>query len=415
MADTGPTVHERISRSCVDINLCAGAGGLALGLKQAGFDYSNLFDLDPVACATLAQNIRDDHPTLHGRIFEGDLSGIEWTWRSDNVRLLAAGAPCQPFSMGGSRRGAADERNLFPTILSAVRALRPRAVLIENVRGLERGLHRPYLEYILRQLRHADIQPKLDESWEDHDQRLRRHDADESRRPTYHVAWCVLNAADFGVPQVRYRVFIVATATGLPAYEFPNPTHSKRQLLWEQATGAYWEERGLIVPPETGQIIPAHEPEDSLLPWVTVRDAIEDLSPPAVEERESSNNHWIIQGARAYSGHTGSVMDWPSKTLKAGVHGVPGGENMVRCDDRTIRYYTLREMARIQTFPDRYRFIGARSNVTRQIGNAVPCNLAAAVAKPLRAIFRDESSVLTTNERASLAFSGTGRRSTGRL
>ena len=404
MADAGPTGYEQIYQSCVDINLFAGAGGLAPGLKQAGFNDSNLFDWDPVACATLVRNIRTDHPTLQGRVFEGDLSEIEWAWRGDNVRLLAAGAPCQPFSMGGSRRGPADDRNLFPTILSSVRALRPRAVLIENVRGLERGLHRPYLEYILRQLRYADIQPTLDEPWEDHDQRLRRHDAEEWRRPTYHVAWAVLNAADFGVPQVRYRVFIVATATDLPAYEFPNPTHSKRRLLLEQATGTYWEERGLNAPSGTGRIIPAPEQKDGLMPWVTVRDAITDLPPPAEEERESSNNHWSIQGARAYSGHTGSVLDWPSKTLKAGVHGVPGGENTVRCDDGTIRYYTLREMARIQTFSDRHQFTGARSNVTRQIGNAVPCDLAAAVARPLLTILSDELEVLRNNERATLDF-----------
>ena len=104
------------------------------------------------------------------------------------------------------------------------------------------------------------------------------------------------------------------------------------------------------------------------------------------------NNHWKIPGARAYPGHTGSTLDWPSKTLKAGVHGVPGGENMMVCDNGSLRYYTLREMARIQTFPDGHYFTGARSNVTRQIGNAVPCDLAAAVAAPLRKLFDLESS-----------------------
>ena len=99
------------------------------------------------------------------------------------------------------------------------------------------------------------------------------------------------------------------------------------------------------------------------------------------------NNHWMIPGARSYTGHTGSQLDWPSKTLKAGVHGVPGGENTLLCDDGSLRYYTLREMARIQTFPDCHYFTGARSSVTRQIGNAVPCDLAAAIASPLRKTF----------------------------
>ena len=386
MVGLGTTAQERLDRSCVDINLCAGAGGLALGLRQAGFNQSNLFDKDPVACATLSHNVLSANPTLQGIVFEGDLTEIEWAWRGNEVRLLAAGAPCQPFSMGGSRRGPVDDRNLFPTILSAVRALRPRAVLIENVRGLERGQHRPYLEYITRQLRYADLQPRPDETWKDHDRRLRQHEASECARPTYNVTWAVLNAADFGVPQVRYRVFIVATATELPLYKFPNPTHSKRRLLSEQENRSYWEERRLRVPAKTVRISSAPWQEDNLLPWMTVRDAISDLPPPALREHETSDNHWVIQGARTYPGHTGSVLDWPSKTLKAGVHGVPGGENSVHCDDGTIRYYTLRELARIQTFPDEHQFIGARSNVTRQIGNAVPCSLAAVVAQPLHAM-----------------------------
>ena len=91
-------------------------------------------------------------------------------------------------------------------------------------------------------------------------------------------------------------------------------------------------------------------------------------------------NHWHIPGARTYPGHTGSSLDWPSKTIKAGVHGVPGGENTIVLDKDHVRYYTLRETARLQTFPDEHVFSGARLHVTRQIGNAVPRLLAKAVA-----------------------------------
>jgi DNA (cytosine-5)-methyltransferase 1 len=94
-------------------------------------------------------------------------------------------------------------------------------------------------------------------------------------------------------------------------------------------------------------------------------------------------NHWLINGARKYAGHAGSILDWPSKTIKAGVHGVPGGENTIVDDSGRFRYYTLREIARLQTFPDAHYFCGARMHITRQIGNAVPCLLAAAVARPL--------------------------------
>ena len=379
------------NRPSMDINLCAGAGGLALGLVRSGFSPLEFYDGDRGACETLKHNLRKDHFSLHGRVIEGDLSQIEWISSGSDVRLLAAGAPCQPFSMGGSRKGHGDKRNLFPTLLKAVRVLRPRAVLIENVRGLERGAHKPYLDYLLRQLRYPELPTNLSEAWEDHDQRLRQHDTDRKARATYRVEWAVFNAADFGVSQIRHRLFIVATAMDLREYRFPAPTHSKRRLLHEQASGDYWDRRGLPAPRMSRQP-PLNNDEAALLPWVTVRDRTSGLPPPSFEENDECNNHWKIPGARAYPGHTGSTLDWPSKTLKAGVHGVPGGENMMVCDNGSLRYYTLREMARIQTFPDDHYFTGARSNVTRQIGNAVPCDLAAAVAVPLRKLFDLESS-----------------------
>ena len=379
------------SRSSVDINLCAGAGGLALGLVEAGFSPLEFYDMDQGACETLRHNLRKYHSSLRGNVFEGDLSQIEWISNGTGVRLLAAGAPCQPFSMGGARKGHGDKRNLFPTLLKAVRVLCPRAILIENVRGLDRGAHKPYLDYLIRQLRYPDLPPNKSEAWEDHDQRLKQHGTDKKAYATYRVEWAVFNAADFGVSQIRHRLFIVATAMGLPEYRFPVQTHSKRRLIHEQASGVYWDSRGLLAPRMS--LKPSlNDDEDTLSPWVTVRDKISDLPPPSPEENDECNNHWTIPGARAYPGHTGSLLDWPSKTLKAGVHGVPGGENMMVCDNGLLRYYTLREMARIQTFPDGHHFAGARSNVTRQIGNAVPCGLAAAVAGPLRKLFDLEPS-----------------------
>ena len=380
---------SRPNELSVDINLCAGAGGIALGLAEAGFSRLEYYDMDRGACETLKLNLLKHDSSLRGRVFEGDLFQIEWMSNGSAVRLLAAGAPCQPFSMGGARNGHRDKRNMFPALLNAVRVLEPRAVLIENVRGLERGTHKRYLGYLLRQLRYPELSPNNDENWEDHDYRLRQHDSDSRARPMYRVEWTVFNAADFGVPQVRHRVFIVATAMDLPEYQFPTPTHSKAKLLQEQASGAYWERRR-HPRPRMSRKAPRSADGDSLLPWVTVRDGIDNLPPPSPKENHECNNHWAIPGARAYRGHTGSVLDWPSKTVKAGVHGVPGGENTIVCDDGTLRYYTLREMARIQGFPDNHYFAGARSNVTRQIGNAVPCDLAAAVARPLGKLFDAE-------------------------
>ena len=373
----------------LDINLCSGAGGLALGLTQAGFSPTEFFDLDAGSCETLRHNLLQPSNPLRGRVFEGDLTQIEWVPANRPVRLLAAGAPCQPFSMGGSHRGHADERNLFPTIMKAIRHFRPKGVLIENVRGLSRESHRPYLDYILRQLRFPSLD-RLDlETWPEHDQRLLALESEGYRDGEYDVSWAVFNAADFGVAQIRHRLFVVATRADVPKYSFPAPTHSKRRLLLEQQTGRYWDARGLPVPESTKIDVPTTSAEMDLLPWVTVRDEIADLVDPARAESRDCNNHWVIPGARSYPGHTGSTLDQPSKALKAGVHGVPGGENMMICDDGTVKYFTLRQMARLQSFPDTHYFVGARSNIVRQIGNAVPCELAKQVAMPLRNLFGD--------------------------
>jgi len=116
--------------------------------------------------------------------------------------------------------------------------------------------------------------------------------------------------------------------------------------------------------------------------WRSVRDAIRGLpdARPLFDDGPVAN-HVQWPGARVYPGHTGSTLDAPAKTLKAGVHGVPGGEGVIVLDDRSVRYLTVREAARIQTFPDNYRFEGSRSECMRQIGNAVPVRLAEALGR----------------------------------
>ena len=299
------------------------------------------------------------------------------------MRLLAAGAPCQPFSLAGKHRASEDGRNLFPEVVRAVRELKPAAILIENVRGLLRDDFRDYFEYILRQLECPSIKPMPDELWRDHDQRIRRHQCSIGYIPEYNIAWRLLNAADYGVPQNRFRVFIVGTKRGLPPYAFAEPTHSRMALVHSQSTGEYWKKHGIRR--RTTPCTNGHVPQHELLrmPWITVRDAIGDLPKASQSESNAFMNHWIIPGARTYSGHSGSSMDWPAKTIKAGVHGVPGGENMLIQDDECVRYFTFRELARLQCFPDAHFFTGARIHITRQIGNAVPAQLSKAVAQPL--------------------------------
>ncbi len=365
----------------IDINLFAGAGGLATGLHMAGFTPICLYEKDVKACVTLRTN--SNSPTLKATVFEQDVKQIEWGDFRPQVRLLAAGAPCQPFSLGGKHRASEDGRNLFPDVVRAVRELRPAATLVENVRGLLRDDFRDYFEYILRQLECPSVAPLSNELWRNHDERIRKHQCSVGYTPEYNVTWRLLNAADYGVPQNRFRVFIVATKCGLPQYVFASPTHSRGALLRAQATGEYWRRHGIRkreTPSSNG-----HMPEDDLFrsPWVTVRDALADLPKPTNQEDNAWMNHWLIPGAREYVGHSGSTLDWPSKTVKAGVHGVPGGENTLIEEGGGVRYFTFRELARLQSFPDNHLFMGARIHITRQIGNAVPPKLAEAVAGPL--------------------------------
>jgi DNA (cytosine-5)-methyltransferase 1 len=160
----------------IDIDLFAGAGGLAIGLRRVGFAPATLYELDKYACRTLRRNITSDKPTLQGRVKEGDVHGVEWETVRESVRLLAAGAPCQPFSLGGKHLAEQDGRNLFPDVFHAIRALQPKAVLLENVRGLARPSFRPYFDYIRRQLRFPSIKPSPDELWQDHDAELIDHE-----------------------------------------------------------------------------------------------------------------------------------------------------------------------------------------------------------------------------------------------
>ena len=131
----------------------------------------------------------------------------------------------------------------------------------------------------------------------------------------------------------------------------------------------------------------------ALLPWQTVRDAISNLPDPQTEVRASQKliNHLYQPGARTYKGHTGSPMDEPAKTLKAGVHGVPGGENMLCRPDGSVRYFTVRESARLQTFPDDYAFHGAWSEAMRQLGNAVPVALARIIGESIKNVLLTRS------------------------
>ena len=375
------------------VELFAGAGGLAIGMAEAGFRHAAVLEWDHDACETFRDNQRHHAHAVEGwPLIEGDVRQFDYSAIGKDILVISGGPPCQPFSLGGKHRGFRDDRDMFPEAVRAVRELRPRAFIFENVKGLLRQTFANYFEYVVLQLSHPGLTRRRAESWEDHRARLERHHTAKGRTAEYNVVFRLLNAANYGVPQRRQRVFIVGFRSDMNVgWTFPEPTHSEDELLRSQwVTEDYWDRHRVAkrrrpkLPARLESRVTRLRSFDTLKrlePWLTVRDAISDLPDP---ERYPDNgiwNHVHNPGARSYPGHTGSPLDEPAKTLKAGDHGVPGGENMLARPDGSVRYFTVREAARLQTFPDGYVFRGAWTEAMRQLGNAVPVRLAATVAR----------------------------------
>lgn len=379
------------------VELFTGAGGLALGLANAGFRHRALIEWDRDACETLRENQRRRQLGLETwPLFQCDVRNFDYGALQDGVDVLAGGVPCQPFSIGGKHKGHKDRRNMFPEVVRAVRELRPKAVLLENVRGLLRRSFARYFSHVQLSLAYPEIVPKEGEDWLDHLARLERHHTQGGRTGLfYRVVFRYVNAADYGVPQRRERVFIVAVRGDLSIeWSFPKPTHGADALIWSKfISHEYWDRHRIAKrrrpesPHDLGPKLDQLKlfPPDTQ-PWRTVRDALSDLAPPSGTRgtEEPSLTHFQIPGARKYAGHTGSDWDEPAKTLKAGDHGVPGGENMLANPDGSTRYFTIRESARLQSFPDAFVFPGSWTESMRQIGNAVPVSLARIMGEYLR-------------------------------
>jgi DNA (cytosine-5)-methyltransferase 1 len=279
---------------------------------------------------------------------------------------------------------------MIPEFIRSVREIAPRAFIMENVKGLTRKTFANYFTYIKLQLSYPNVLRKPRETWQRHLDRLEDiHTRGGYGDLKYNVVARLLNSADYGVPQVRERVFVVGFRSDLGVeWHFPESTHSEDALVHDQwVSGEYWRRHHVRRPSEEptrslGRVTRLRrEDPPTLSPWRTVRDAIAGLPEPRADrESDVVLNHRLQPGARAYVGHTGSPLDAPSKTLKAGVHGVPGGENMIAFPDGKVRYLTVREAARVQTFPDGWRFYGAWSEVMRQLGNAAPMHLGSVVA-----------------------------------
>jgi DNA (cytosine-5)-methyltransferase 1 len=376
------------------IELFAGAGGLGMGISKAGFKPLEIVEWDRWCCDTINRNRwgRKKPVAAWPEPVQGDIRDLDFEEYQGKVDLVSGGPPCQPFSLGGRHRAHADERDMWSEAVRVLREVRPRAFIFENVKGLTRASFATYFSYINLQLHHPEIERGKDENWSDHLARLEQHHTSNSESGLhYKVVFQVLNAANYGVPQRRERVVFVGfrSDTGI-RWSFPEKTHSLEALLWEQCrSGEYWDRHRV---PTSHQDLDIRlyakgmklleRPADRA--WLTVRDAIHGLPEPSDFPDSKVLNHRLQAGARSYPGHTGSPLDESAKTLKAGVHGVPGGENMLIRPDGTVRYFTVRESARLQTFPDDYELHGSWTEAMRQLGNAVPVRLAEVIARNVR-------------------------------
>lgn len=390
------------------IELFAGAGGLALATANAGFHHRAVFEWNSNACATLRRNQSDGLSQLNGaEILEGDISEVDFRRFNGKVDLVSGGPPCQPFSIGGKHAGMDDKRNMFPHAIRAIRETAPKAFIFENVKGLLRDSFSNYYQYIIHQLTYPEIVRKGDEEWTDHFARLEKAATrGEKDGLAYNVIFQLLDAADYGVPQHRHRVLIVGIRTDLQIeFSFPQQTHERDGLLYDMwVSGEYWDRHRIAIrhrPKLPTKLKRRVESLGSLFPgmllpaWRTVRDAICDL--PEIAPGESCTkfaNHFCNPGARSYPGHTGSPFDEPAKALKAGDHGVPGGENTLRFEDESVRYFSVRECARLQTFPDNWIFEGSWTESMRQLGNAVPVQMCEIVAIELQRMLSSQKAVI---------------------
>ena len=311
-----------------------------MGMKKAGFNELALVEFNKDACRSLRANF---NPSL---VYEGDIRNFDYTpYISKGVDAIVGGPPCQPFSLGGKHQAYADKRDMFPEAARAIAAVKPRAFLFENVKGLTRPSFSNYFNYIIKRLTFPDVAKKAKEGWEEHSKRLAKIDYDSYCGTKYVVQFKVVNAVDYGVPQYRERVIIVGVRSDVEKrFEYPKPSKA------------------------------AHK---------TIQSVIGNLPPPSTTPDKRYFDHIYKAGARSYQGHTGSPLNEPAKTIKAGAHGVPGGENSILFPNGDLRYMTVREAKLIQTFPPSYRIMGNWGEAMRQIGNAVPVRLATIMGNAL--------------------------------
>ncbi|GAX90739.1 DNA cytosine methyltransferase [Effusibacillus lacus] len=300
------------------LEICAGAGGQALGLELAGFQHVALVEIDSAACSTLRLNrpnwniIEDDLRNFNGKDYKG-------------IDLLAGGVPCPPFSKAGKQLGNQDERDLFPEALRLIGEIRPKAVMLENVRGL------------------------LDSVFDDYRKKI----IDDLRKLGYSAEWRLVTASDFGVPQLRPRVVFVAIRNDLSMeFNWPrpygHPPLTVGETLYDLMTVRGWRLADR---------------------W---RDQANDIAPT------------IVGGSKKHGGPDLGPTRAKRAWAALGVDGHGIANDAPDPDFVGLPRLTNRMVARLQGFPDTWEFFGKKTPAYRQIGNAFPPPVAQAVGEQIR-------------------------------
>lgn len=304
-------------RKPTSVEICAGAGGQALGLEMAGFEHVALIEIDKHACATLRLNRPD------WNVLCMDVHHVKGEWFPD-VDLLAGGVPCPPFSVAGKQLGDKDERNLFPEAIRLAKEINPRAIMLENVRGL--------------------MDPQFD--W------YRAWIADQLGKLGYAIHWKLLQSSEYGVSQLRPRVLCVGIRRDISS-EFVWPTPN------------------LFSPPSVGNLL---------------YDLMAENGWEGVEEWKNQANDiapTLVGGSKKHGGADLGPTRTRKKWEQLGVDGSGVADAAPDANFQGAPKLTTRMAARIQGFPDSWNFFGKKTSTYRQIGNAFPPPVACAVGKQI--------------------------------
>jgi len=239
-------LQSEVCRVIRSLELFSGTGGLALGVHRAGVEPAALLEWDRGSCDNIELNISNGYSGIgEWNVVQADVRRVRYSDYGSDIQFVTGGPPCQPFSLGGKHRAYADDRDMFPEAVRAVRELKPQGFMFENVKGLLRKSFSSYFDYILLQLSHPEVIAREGMDWVEHLKMLEEYHTSGSRSGLeYNVVFRLLNAADYGVPQQRHRLLIVGFRGDLDAqWSFPEPTHSKAALDYAKfVDGSYWEE-----------------------------------------------------------------------------------------------------------------------------------------------------------------------------